>query len=282
MTFRPGQLESVLRQVETLPDATTRESAREIARLVLDFHRRGFARIVELIRDAGEPGAAILEKASRDEMLRNLFVLHDLEPPPPDRDFVPLHRLTERHGLASSERCELCGEPVGEPHPHLLALETRRLTCACDSCALLFDGNATHRYRRVRPKARALPGLLLDDDAWRALAVPVGLAFFSRASADDAVLAAYPGPAGAVETQVDPAAWSRIVDDNPALRDLAPDVEALLVNRMGCPPEYWHVSLDHCFKLTGLVRSRWRGISGGDGIAGEVGRFFKSLREAVS
>ena len=42
-----------------------------------------------------------------------------------------------------------------------------------------------------------------------------------------------------------------------------PDVEALLVNRVGAVREYFIVPIDECYKLVGLIRLHWRGLSGG-------------------
>ena len=126
----------------------------------------------------------------------------------------------------------------------------------------------------------------MNEASWRALGVPVGLAFFVRAAATETgtatVTAAYPGPGGAVQSQVDPAAWEALLRDNPALRDLEPDVEAWLVDRRQAPPASWRLSIDHCYRLTGLVRSHWRGISGGDEVLEEVRRFFGSLPGAAA
>ena len=43
-------------------------------------------------------------------------------------------------------------------------------------------------------------------------------------------------------------------------------MEALLVNRARGASEHFLVPMDECYKLVGLIRTRWRGFSG----AGEV------------
>ena len=47
------------------------------------------------------------------------------------------------------------------------------------------------------------------------------------------------------------------------LAELEPDVEALLVNRMKGERAYYRAPIDECFKLVGLIRMHWRGLSGG-------------------
>jgi hypothetical protein len=89
----------------------------------------------------------------------------------------------------------------------------------------------------------------------------------------------YPSPAGATEALPPPEAWAEIVADNPSLSDLEPDIEALLVNRLGPTPEYYRVGIDECYALVGLVRRHWRGLSGGTTVWEEIGSFFSGLRE---
>ena len=85
-----------------------------------------------------------------------------------------------------------------------------------------------------------------------------------------------PGP---VESLLGLDAWQAIVDDNPPLGDLQPEVEALLVNRLSGQHLYYLVPIDQCYRLSGLIRLHWRGLSGGSEVWEEVGRFFERLKE---
>ena len=79
-----------------------------------------------------------------------------------------------------------------------------------------------------------LDGLELPDELWAAFRIPIGLAFFFASSAgSDGVVAFYPSPAGTTECELDLAAWETLVAANPVLEGLEPDVEALIVNRLG-------------------------------------------------
>src|SRR5271168_2037199 len=78
-------------------------------------------------------------------------------------------------------------------------------------------------------------------------------------------------------------AWNEIAESNRALSRLLPDVEALLVNRVGhahgiARAEYYIAPIDECYKLVGLIRSNWRGLSGGSEVWTEIGQFFSDLR----
>jgi hypothetical protein len=73
-------------------------------------------------------------------------------------------------------------------------------------------------------------------------------------------------------------AWHTLVEDNPVLGEFEPDVEALLVHRIGSAREYYRVPIDECYKLAGLIRLYWHGLSGGLEVWEKVGQFFAGLR----
>ena len=72
-------------------------------------------------------------------------------------------------------------------------------------------------------------------------------------------------------------AWADLEAANPVLRTLAPDVEALLVNRAQGARQHWIVPIDECYGLVGLIRTHWRGLTGGKAVWQEIGRFFEEL-----
>jgi hypothetical protein len=186
-----------------------------------------------------------------------------------------LRRFVRRQATAE-EKCELCGAGLPAGHDHLVDPAARALKCACGACAVLFPGG-NGRFLRVRSRAELLRDVRLEDDRWDALAIPVGLAFFFRSSAAGRVVAFYPSPAGATESLIGLDAWGSIERDNPVLGELQPDIEALLVHRVNGARENYRVSIDHCYRLVGLVRVHWRGFSGGARAWEEIGRFFAAL-----
>ena len=70
------------------------------------------------------------------------------------------------------------------------------------------------------------------------------------------------------------AAWDELVAANPVLGELEPEIEALIVNRLGEPPRHAIVPIDRCYELVGMIKSRWEGISGGSAIDDAVAEFF--------
>jgi hypothetical protein len=181
------------------------------------------------------------------------------------------------------ERCELCSVDLRPDHPHLIELAQRKLLCACDACALLFSGPAS-KYKRVPRRILALPHFHLTDAEWNGLMVPINMAFFFTNSLERRVIAMYPSPAGATESLLPLESWHEILSRNSALNGMEPDVEALLVNRLGysrgySAPEYYLLPIDECYKLVGLIRAHWKGLSGGTEVWQQIGEFFKNVKE---
>ena len=175
------------------------------------------------------------------------------------------------------EVCELCTTPLRPDHQHLLELEKRRVTCACDACAILFEGNSRQRYHRIPRDVTRLYDFAMDDQEWESLLIPINLAYFVHSSAEGRVIAQYPSPGGAMESSLDLEYWNAIVLRNPVLKKFEPDVKALLVNRIGGSPRYYRAPIDHCYRLVGTIRTHWRGLSGGTEVWQEIDSFFRQL-----
>jgi hypothetical protein len=187
-----------------------------------------------------------------------------------------LRRLMQPRAVR--ERCALCSAELGDRHDHVIEVANRRLCCACEPCAILFSGQGSGRYRRVPRDVRSLDDFRAPDDLWAGLDLPINLAFFLYCTPQKRVVAFYPSPAGATEALPPPDAWEGLVEENPGLRDLEPDVEALLVNRVEPARAHFRVGVDECYRLVGLIRLHWRGLSGGPAVWQEIDQFFAGLR----
>ncbi len=184
------------------------------------------------------------------------------------------------------ERCELCAAEVAAEHPHLIEPASRKLLCTCNACAILFSGMGM-KYKRVPRRVLALADFHLSDGQWESLMVPISMAFFYRSTPDKRVVAFYPSPAGATESMLPLETWNEIEDANPVLKEMEPDVEALLANRVGhargvAAPEYYVLPIDECYKLVGLIRANWKGLSGGTEVWQEIGQFFGGLKQKAT
>ncbi|WP_175437816.1 DUF5947 family protein [Streptomyces sp. WMMB 322] len=180
---------------------------------------------------------------------------------------------------AGAERCDLCAEQVPESHRHLLDVQESSVLCACGPCALLFgQSTAGGRHYKLLPDRRArLDGFRIDAMLWARLRVPVGLAFFVRDGASGEVGVGYPSPLGVTRSAVEPEVWEELTRGYPELAELADDVEALLVHRSDGADEHWIVPLDDCYRLAAVVRTHWRGLSGGPEVREHLDAFFAGL-----
>jgi hypothetical protein len=178
------------------------------------------------------------------------------------------------------ELCDLCGTTIPEDHRHLLHLAERRIVCTCEACWGMRGGEGD--FRPTGQRTLWLDGLEIPDEVWASFQIPIGLAFFMESTVTGCVVAMYPSPAGATESELHFESWGRMLELNPVLARMEPDIEGLIVNRLADPAMYVIAPIDRCYALTGAVKASWEGISGGSGVERSVAAFFERLHgEAV-
>jgi Family of unknown function (DUF5947) len=156
------------------------------------------------------------------------------------------------------ELCEFCRASLADQHAHLLEAANRTLYCVCRDCADVGG----EKYLFVPPRKQKLGHFELSDAQWGAFQIPIDLAFLVR-RADGRCEAHYPGPAGVIRAAVSTDAWIDLAVLNPVVADILAEVEALLIDRIAGRRNAYRVSIDHCYALAGIIRSHWRGLSGG-------------------
>ncbi|GIM94652.1 DUF5947 family protein [Paractinoplanes toevensis] len=187
-----------------------------------------------------------------------------------------LRRIARAPRPPAVERCGMCATQVAPEHSHVVDLQSRQLLCACRACYLLFTDDHAHlRYRAVPGRYLGFDGPVLEERDWDELQIPVGLAFLFHNSSLERMVAFYPGPAGATESELDLPAWERIAARHPALATMRPDVEALLVRR---GKDGYLVPIDACYELVGRLRTLWRGFDGGQEAHAAISAFFDEVR----
>jgi uncharacterized protein DUF5947 len=201
-------------------------------------------------------------------------------PPQEESAFAVLRQFARKRGPV--ERCEMCSRELPPEHEHLVEPVNRKLVCACGACAILFEGQGM-KYKRVPRRVLFLKDFELTDAQWDSLMVPIEMAFFFHSTPHGKMIALYPSPAGPTESLLGLDTWNDIVETNAVLSQLEPDVMALLVNRVGhvrsgVPAEYFLAPIDECYKLVGLIRGHWRGLSGGTEVWREISAFFTALK----
>jgi hypothetical protein len=176
----------------------------------------------------------------------------------------------------AAEVCDLCGLGIPSDHRHLLHLGERRIVCSCEACWAMRSGEGD--YRPTGSRLVWLTGLELPEDLWASFQIPIGLAFFMHSTITGCVVAMYPSPGGATESELHFESWNRMCTLNPVLRGLETDIEGLVVNRIADPPAYAIAPIDRCYALTGAIKASWEGISGGPRVEQAVAEFFEQLR----
>ena len=189
------------------------------------------------------------------------------------------------HGFLAPDRaiehCELCGRMIAADHGHLIEPRQRTLGFVWPVGSHERGAIGNGGLLRVPTEVRRLGDFHMSDEQWNTLLIPIGLAFFFHSQAAGRVLALYPGPAGATESLPGLDAWQALAQANPGLASLAPDVEALLIHRIGPARQYYRVPIDRCYALVGLIRKHWHGLSGGSAVYTAVARFFADLDQAA-
>ncbi len=174
---------------------------------------------------------------------------------------APAYPRVPRSASAGAGAMRDLQAPLPDDHRHLLQLEERRIVCSCEACWALHSGDAA--YRPVGTRTVWLEQFELDDQLWASFQIPIALAFFMRSTVTGGVVAFYPSPAGATESELSLDSWEELVRRNRVLERLDPDAEALIVNRLDDPPQFVIAPIDQCYALVGADQ---------DALGGDLGR----------
>ena len=154
----------------------------------------------------------------------------------------------------------------------------RRILCACATCWAQRSGDPN--LRPTGSRVVWLEDFSLPDELWARLEVPIGLSFFMYSSSVEAMVAMYPSPAGATESELKLDGLG-----GPARRSIRSSSRSSPTPRRssstGCPdqPSYVIAPIDECYAPRRRVKVNWEGISGGDAIERAVPTFFERLRQ---
>jgi Fe-S cluster biogenesis protein NfuA len=77
---RARAIEELVRTLESAGDAGLRATARELVQALMELHRAGLERALELVDQSGDQGAALIDRLGEDDIVKHLLVLHGLHP----------------------------------------------------------------------------------------------------------------------------------------------------------------------------------------------------------
>ncbi len=75
-----GRVEELIQALEQLPDEYARSQAREIVQVLLELHRTGVNRMLELAYEADRGGQALIDQLAQDDLVSHLLLLHGFHP----------------------------------------------------------------------------------------------------------------------------------------------------------------------------------------------------------
>jgi hypothetical protein len=74
------RLGTLVGEIDQVPGGGSKVAARELVQLLMEVHRSGLERIMELVFEAGNEGGAIVDRLGQDPIVRNLLLLYSLHP----------------------------------------------------------------------------------------------------------------------------------------------------------------------------------------------------------
>ena len=80
---RVARMETLLEEIETLPDRNARSKAAEVVGVLLDLYGEGLARMMEVVAE-GEERERTFDAFAEDELVSHLLLLHGLHPLDPE------------------------------------------------------------------------------------------------------------------------------------------------------------------------------------------------------
>ncbi len=77
---RVQKIGELVHDLESIADPAARAGAKELVQSLMDLHGAGLERILEVVFQAGEPGARMIDDLGRDALVSSLLILYGLHP----------------------------------------------------------------------------------------------------------------------------------------------------------------------------------------------------------
>lgn len=103
------EIERLIRDVEAITDPQLREKVVTLVQSVLEFHRSGIQRLMQIISSEGEGADSLLEKIGSDELVASLLTLYGSHPLSVESRVAQAINRLNSHPLLHSCTVELLG-----------------------------------------------------------------------------------------------------------------------------------------------------------------------------
>jgi Fe-S cluster biogenesis protein NfuA len=165
-TARPADLEQRLQEIDALvervessPDATLRDAARELLQVVMELHRAALERVLSALSHGGALGPHLMEEIGRDEVVQCVLLLHDLHPK--DVRTRVQEALEQARPFLRSHGGDV--ELVGIDGGETARLRLKGSCHGCPSSSVTLKLAVEHAIRAAAPDIAAI--VLVDADA---------------------------------------------------------------------------------------------------------------------
>jgi hypothetical protein len=176
------------------------------------------------------------------------------------------------------EKCDFCGKSVSK-HRNMIKVSEMRFMRACEMCS--FIQSVRGDYKLIPTQIKFLKDFYISEELRMEFIIPVNIAFFVFNSSRNSIVASYPAPSGAIELNLKMETWKKLETINSTIKDLKSDIEALLVNRLEMPVQYYIAPINLCYKLVEIIKTTQKGVFGGKQTEYAIQNFFRELKNKI-
>ncbi len=149
MQAKAAKIESLLGEIEALPDIATRAKVADVVQALLALYGEGLARVLAIVAQQGVPGAGAMTLAAfaDDPLISHLLLLHDLHPVDVEerveRALEEVRPYLQSHG----GNVELIGVEAGIAH-----LRLQGHCKGCPSSTMTLKSTVEEAIRKAAPE----------------------------------------------------------------------------------------------------------------------------------
>lgn len=153
--------------------------------------------------------------------------------------------------------CPLCSADMELSSNHLFEVAIREVVTVCDDCALKYERLPGGPLKSIPRETRPLLDFRMPHSI-SAIQFKGNVTFLFYSTATAKIMSICPTANGPVESTVSREIWKQLIEANPVLQEMRPDVEALLMTGNEDLREFFVAPIDVCYDLVKMFRKDWR------------------------